>query len=70
MVIGTTWMVALRCPNCHKLFTVKGIRPAQIADIGDRSKCPHCNHEPGPPVAPFAGKRHLIVKLESEKEDR
>ena len=61
----------MRCQNCRELFTVRGVLPLKIADSAERSKCPHCGHEPGDPLASpvYSGTRHLIVTLEREKED-
>jgi len=64
VMVGSTWVVILRCYNCDGHFTLKGLPAAGIADAVDASECPKCrsvSHATFP-----TPRKHLIVKLARE----
>jgi rRNA maturation endonuclease Nob1 len=67
-VIGSTWVIILRCHSCKALFTVKGILGHEIGQTADSSKCPHCGAN-GDALRTLGTKRHLIEKLTRESDD-
>ena len=71
-VVGTTWVVVMRCQSCEKLFTLKGIPATSLVQTPHETACPHCGHVPGSsPLNPArAGRSHTIVELTSEKTPR
>ncbi|HEY1270113.1 MAG TPA: hypothetical protein VGH16_22840 [Candidatus Binatia bacterium] len=71
-VVGTTWIVVMRCQSCEKLFTIKGMAATSLAQAPNESACAHCGHVPGwTPFDPTrAGRTHTIVELAREKPPR
>ncbi|HEY1374989.1 MAG TPA: hypothetical protein VGH50_21130 [Candidatus Binatia bacterium] len=71
-VIGTTWVVVMRCQSCEKLFTVKGIPATSLVQTPNETACHHCGHVPGSMALNLAraGRSHAIVELTREKSRR
>ncbi|HEY6198723.1 MAG TPA: hypothetical protein VI231_08950 [Candidatus Binatia bacterium] len=65
-VIGSTWIVILRCYDCNALFTLKAIPGSEIGATADSCECPKCGAN-GDSTKTFPARRHhLIVKLSRE----
>jgi hypothetical protein len=67
-VVGSTWVVILRCFGCNALFTLKGIPGNEIGATADSCRCPKCGAN-GDKTKTFPARRHhLIVKLSRERK--
>jgi rRNA maturation protein Nop10 len=64
VLVGSTWLVILRCHQCGAYFHLKGIAAASISDTVDDCRCPKCGSGT---IAAFPARKHLIVKLARER---
>jgi DNA-directed RNA polymerase subunit RPC12/RpoP len=64
VLVGSSWLVILRCHQCSAYFHLKGIPAASISDTVDASRCPKCGSGM---ITGFPARKHQIVKLARER---
>lgn len=68
--VAPSWRMSLRCYHCEALFFLKSVPSTSLVSMADSTLCPACGAVSEPYVlgSPGFGKRHLIVKLEKDRE--